>query len=106
MKNEFRASLFRVKPGKLDQWKAWCEKLQTTLYSQAIETLTEEKLRQEVAILLTIDDEYYVVGCMEGKNYVAPNAARDINREHQRHKSECLDKVSQADILYNLESEE
>lgn len=93
--------LFLVKEGKWDKWKDWCHELATTLQSEALLTLEEEKVLQELAVGFMVDDKHYVLGFMEG-DCLPANLERELNQRHQAMRAECLEKVSDGELLYNL----
>ncbi len=102
MKSRLHANLFKVKPGKLGQWKAWCEKIQNQLRDEAVKTLLEEGVRQEAAMLFELEGSHYVLGFMDADTLAPANEAHEINRQHRLQKKECLEKVSRVETLYYL----
>lgn len=85
--------IFKVKNGKLDQWKEWCSKLNISLRMEAIQTLKEENLTLEGCFLFKIIDEYYIFSVSDSDGEVLPALDSDINNTHKLMKSECLDKI-------------
>jgi hypothetical protein len=96
-----KAVLFKIKPGKREQWEKWCLELSTTLKNDALATLHEEKLVQELAISFSINNEDFLLGYAEGENLPA-NIEKEINMKHKKMKEECLERVSDANILYHF----
>lgn len=93
--------LLRVKEGKLETWKAWCAELEGARRAEAIETLNEEKVSEEICTLFFINNEAYVLGYVVGEMLPA-NMSREINQKHKQMKSDCLEYVSEAETLYHL----
>jgi hypothetical protein len=96
-----KAILFKVKTGQWSAWNAWCTKIHTTLRDEALLTLAEEKVLQEMTFGFEINAERYVLGYVDGECLPA-HMEREINQEHVRMKEECLERLSNADILYSL----
>lgn len=76
--------LLKIKPGKIDQWKSWCAKLQGEYHEEAIRTLVEEENIRESIILI---GEYVLYG-MEGN--LKPGSDCELNLEHRRNVRDCL----------------
>lgn len=102
-RNMSKATLFRIKEGKKDVWYAWCNELATTLRSEAEETLEEEKVTHELFVGLSLDGSDYVLGYMDGECLPA-NMDREINQKHKHMREACLERVSEADVLYDIRS--
>ena len=96
-----KAKLFKVKREYLEEWKEWCRELQNERLEEVKETLAEEELLQEAAFLLTHDNQFYVLGFMEGEGFPA-NMERNINKIHKGKKEKCLEYVGPAEILYHI----
>lgn len=96
-----KAYLFKIKEGKKDIWYNWCQKLSTSLRSEALSTLEEEQIIQELAIGITLPEGQYFIGYMDGE-YLPANLDREINQRHQSMKEECLERAGPVDILYDL----
>lgn len=97
-----QGNIFKIREGKLDQWKNWCHKINTELRNEAIETLKEEKVIQEAFVLLNIDGSSYAIGMGEGE--CLPATSRSINMEHKKQARECLEKIGKIDCLYHLKA--
>ncbi|MDO8571242.1 MAG: DUF6176 family protein [bacterium] len=99
--------IYKIKEGKLDQWKNWCLKLNSTLRNEAIQTLKEENLTMEGFFLFKINNEHYTVGLSyaEGESSLALDS--DLNNMHKKMKNECLEKIERGrgEKLYFLEIE-
>ncbi len=100
-----KAILFRIKEGKKEQWYAWCAELADVLREEAIRTLKEEKVSHELALGFSLENTDYVVGYMEGECLPA-NMDREINQRHKEMREECLERVRDATVLYDLKREE
>ncbi len=96
-----KAVLFKVNDGQWEYWKEWCTELSTSLRSEAMLTLEEEKLVQELTLSFNLGDSIYVIGYMDGDS-LPVNMSRDINIKHKAMKDQCLQRVSEASVLYNL----
>lgn len=96
-----KAVIFRVKEGYYETWKNWCIELNTTLSEEAHLSLEEEEVFQELTLGFIIDDVHYILGFMDGECLPA-NMDRDINRRHKEMKKQCFERVSEAEVLYNL----
>jgi hypothetical protein len=97
--------LYKIKDGKLEDWRTWCQKLQLGLRGQATATLSEEAVLFEVftnfqllntwyALGLTIEDSSKIVG--------KPDMSNPINIEHRRIKKDCLEPVTESELGYWL----
>lgn len=100
-----KAVLFKVKDK--DTWVKWCEELATTLHEESLETLNEEKVRQEMTMIFTVNKVDYVLGYVDGEMLPA-NMNREINQKHKAMKEQCLELIVDADvnILYNLKTKD
>ena len=56
---------------------------------------------QELALGFTLNNEHYVIGFMDGE-CLPSNPERTINQQHNEMKRTCLERVSDADVLYNI----
>lgn len=102
-----QARLFRVKEGKLDQWLAWCQRLNGELRDEAAATLKDEGIRDEFFITFEIDRVHYTLGAVLTPNGETPKPADSsvaINAEHKRLKRECLELVGKGDFSYFIEA--
>lgn len=97
-----KAVLWKVRPGKLDQWRQWCAQIRGDAATEAIETLKEENVAEELCVLLLVGGEHYVVGLVRADGPRPPNPSRPINQLHSRMKQECLAYVGEQEILYRL----
>jgi len=98
-----KAVLLKVKAGEWENWKGWCEELSTTLLTEAITTLEEEKVVQELTLGFEIDNQRYVIGFMDGECLPA-NMDREINQKHKAMRVQCLEYVCEAEVLSNIKS--
>lgn len=97
-------AIFRVKKGRLDQWRAWCHELETSFREDALDSLRQEQIIQEAAFLFEIEGEYYVLGFMNGEGLPA-DMTKEVNIKHKQAKEECLERVSDITVLYNLQAQ-
>lgn len=96
-----KGAILKVKSGHLEQWRSWCDELETSLYAEALNTLKEEQVFQEAAFLFELSGEYYVFGFIDGE-CLQPDMTKEINIKHKRMKDECLERVSNIEVLYNI----
>jgi hypothetical protein len=99
-----KAVLLRVKDGQWETWTQWCTELNTTLRKEAILTLHEEQVLQELTLGFSLNNEHYIIGFMDG-DCLPANMKRDINQRHQEMKRQCLERVDDVAVLYNIKSE-
>ena len=96
-----QGNVFKVKEGKLEQWKAWCEELNTTRKAEALETLKEEGLIYASFVLFSLNGDHYAIGMGIGEGKES-NKNREINQRHMEMKRECLEKVDSFNVLYEI----
>ncbi len=87
--------IFKIKEGKLQQWKDWCEFLRKN-EKEVFETMKEEKVTRELAVRVG-DTVLYV---MEGE--MLPSTNKDLNIQHQKNLVECLEPVTDAEVLFDF----
>lgn len=97
-------AIFRVKQDRLDQWRAWCNELETSFHEDALDSLKQEQIFQEAAFLFEIKGEFYVLGFMDGECLPA-DMTKEVNIKHKQAKEECLERVSDITVLYNLQAQ-
>jgi hypothetical protein len=100
-----KAVLLKVKSGQWEVWKKWCAELNTTLRSEAILTLEEEQVLQELTLAVVLNGEHYVIGFMDG-DCLPANTKRSVNQRHNEMKQNCLEYVDDVEVLYNIKHEE
>lgn len=96
-----KAVLLKVKKGQWENWKTWCTELNTNLRAEAMLTLEEERVFQELTLGFSMGDEHYIIGFMDGECLPA-NMDREINQKHKEMKRQCLDYMNEVEILYNI----
>jgi hypothetical protein len=96
--------LLKIKKGKEDIWKEWCKKIQNQLYDEAVESLKEEKVKQEIVIKFELQNSTYSIAFMDG-DCLPANPNREINKMHKQMKAECIESVSDAELLYNVKAD-
>lgn len=98
-----KMNLFKIKEGKLDQWKQWCIELATTKKEEALETLKEEKILIEGFKLFCIGTDYYTIGyAFFNESIQKANGEKEINIIHKKNKTECLEFIMKLDDLYSF----
>ncbi|MBP9826949.1 hypothetical protein KBC99_00545 [Candidatus Saccharibacteria bacterium] len=96
-----RAVLFRIKPDKEQVWRDWCSQIYGQYRNEAIESLNEEGLIQEMSLLFKVENATYMIGYMDGEAKPS-NKEREINKIHAEKRQECLEYVGEAEVLYSL----
>ncbi len=94
------ARVYKIQSGKLEQWKSWCEKLNTSLRDEAKSTIKEEGGTFESVLVFSLGDDWYTVGISDAVK--SGNMDRAINQEHQRQKKECLESGVSVEVFYSL----
>lgn len=91
--------LLKVKPGKEQEWRDWCNELNTTRRVEAKTSLKEENLLREGCYMFKRSDDIFVVGFMEweGERYLGQDK---ITQEHFAKIKECLDSIDTGEELY------
>lgn len=56
---------------------------------------------QELTIGFEINDTCYVVGFMDGECLPA-NMDREVNKRHKAMKQQCLERIGETDVFYNI----
>lgn len=99
-----KANIFKIKDGKLDQWLAWCDELNTTRRDEALATLQDEGVSCEFFITFQINGAHYTLGAeiADEKSATSPSNEQSINLVHKKIKGECLEFVSSGDFSYLL----
>jgi hypothetical protein len=97
--------VIKIKKNKLEEWKKWCNEIQTKYRKEAIKTLHEEKCTQELFSIFQINDDWYTIGMSEGE-CLPSNKQTELNRLHEQKKQRCLESqhVSRAEVLYHIKS--
>ncbi len=93
--------IFKVKSEHLERWRTWCEELMTSLQGEALITLREEQILQEASFLFELSGKYYIFGFVDGE-CLPGDMTKEINIKHKKIKEECLERISEAEVLYNL----
>ncbi|OGZ43841.1 MAG: hypothetical protein A3J55_00180 [Candidatus Ryanbacteria bacterium RIFCSPHIGHO2_02_FULL_45_17b] len=89
-------TIWKIKSGKLEVWKAWCHELMTTRYEEALITISEENLVHEKCVIFEKEGENYVIythGTVEGKAKKKANMDHAVNKKHFKIMKECLEYV-------------
>lgn len=94
--------LRKVKEGKLELWRNWCELLRTVHRDEARETLKEEGVTYEAFLCFELNDQWYSLGCSTTPTHPT-NLDRELNRKHRAMRKECLESASvPLDVLYDF----
>ncbi len=101
--SQTKAVLLKIKEGQWEVWRDWCRELSGALRFEAVLTLQEEKVLQEMALGFQINGERYVIGFVEGEALPA-KMDREINQRHQAMKLQCLEHVEKVEILYIIKN--
>jgi hypothetical protein len=95
--------LFKIKEGKLDQWKQWCDLLMTVKKEEALYSLALEKVYRETCLYFNINNTTYIIGSVSFLQDTKPaDMTLSVNVEHGRQKKECLEFVCNIDTLYDI----
>lgn len=94
-----KCKIFKIKEGKLQQWKDWCAFLNSHK-AEVLGSMKEEGLTQEFSILY---DDTVLFYCVVGKSL--PSTDKEINRLHKKNRVECLEPVV-SDVLFDFKIEE
>lgn len=97
----FKAKLYRVLPGKVEEWKDWCKELQTTFAEEAKFTIQDEGNFFEGGYCFEIAGEYYTFGFAEGE-FLPVDSENELNKKHYQKKQACLGEEISLQALYFL----
>jgi len=86
--------IFKIKEGKIQQWKDWCIFLNEHK-PEVLETLKEEKVTRECAVLRGDTVFYFMIG--EGH----PSSDTELNIQHRKNVKECLEPV-EGEVLFDF----
>ena len=92
--------LFEIKKGKGTKWKKWCQLLRGAYRHEVERSLAEEKVEHEMFISFELNGKIYGLAYMKG-DCLPSNQTRAVNRIHREKTKECLERVSQANIMYS-----
>lgn len=84
--------LFKLKNKKVATWRAWCESLMTAHKEDALASLVEEHVTQEMWVTFQLNGNWYTLGCgheLDKAGAVNPNRA--VNKIHKAMKEECFE---------------
>jgi hypothetical protein len=98
-----RINFFKIKQGKKATLAEWCERLNTTLRTEAIETLKEEGIKREIFRLYEIDGQDYLMTYEEADGEpTGANILKEINKQHRAILDECIEKRMPGKNLYDI----
>lgn len=97
-------ALFKIKQGREDQWKQWCDLVSTTFKEEAERTIKDENLVFEGALIFEIDETSYTLLYMqEDAGGAKPSdKTNTLNIEHNKNKRECLEPVAKGQSVFFL----
>ncbi len=84
--------LYKILPGKRDQWLAWCQELETRK-SEVLESLRQENCARETWVVF---GEYVVAHVEFLPDGLQKSDDRPLNLEHRRQRKECLEKIEES----------
>ncbi len=89
-------SIIKIKPGKLNRLKKWCNELQKRK-KEVVETLRKEKVYTESAFLHKTKNGNFLIYYIEAEDFsramnVYKKSKRKIDKEHKQVLKETLDK--------------
>lgn len=96
-------AIFKIKDGKLDQWKNWVEYLRAQK-EEVIKSLQEENLISEKCFVFNINTDWYTLFTSEGEGKPA-NMDRVLNQEHKKNMKECFESkiIPENMYFFNIE---
>jgi|GEM_PF-1557063 len=98
-------ALFKVKEGKLDQWKQWCFLLTTARNKEATDSLCGENALEEEWILFSVGADHYVYASTSYFDTPLPSdKTLAINQEHIQQRQDCLECVARGETLCHIQS--
>lgn len=96
--------LFKVKPGKLEEWREWSEVLRAR-EAEVLDTLQQENASRELATLFTVGNEHFVYMAMEFSAAEQPADMNvELNQLHRKHLTECLEPIAKGEPLYDFKA--
>ena len=102
--NYSNVNVFKIKDGKLETWREWCNQLNTTRRSEAMAALEQEGVNCEFFAIFKIKDHYYTLGAEIGGQTGGTLNPEDseINATHKKIKEECLEYIGPGNFSYLL----
>lgn len=95
-------TIFKIKEGKLQQWKDWCAYL-LEHKEEVLATMQHEHASRELFTFFSDGITTYVIGHSEFfADPVRADMTVPLNIEHRKNMSECLERVGPAEILYDI----
>lgn len=106
--NQPPAKLYRIREGKLNEWRNWCQQMYTELRVEASATLMDENVAEEFFLTFQIDQTWYTLGTVITNDGQEPKSAtpKDLNRRHREKIRACLEPVGHAEFSYFLTSKD
>lgn len=95
--------LFKIKEGKLNVWKEWCNELMHSRKEEAIATFADENVKRETFVMFTTKEGNFVTGrneYIEDLRKGSPDV--QINIDHKIKMRECLEPLAPGDIICDL----
>lgn len=98
----FKTKLYRVNPGSIDEWRAWCAEIQGPYSETARDTIREEGNELEGFLSFEAGGEWYALGFASGE-FLAVNQKDGLNQQHSAKKRACLGEEIPLETLYFLD---
>ena len=99
--NNQEVIIFEINEKRIQKWKKWCNLLKSTYRNEIIKSLEEEGADHEMFISFELNGKTYGIAYLEG-NCAPYNKEREVNKIHHSRTTECLRRVSKANILYSI----
>lgn len=99
-----KKSLYKIKEGRTELWKSWCNLLMTIHYDEAVQTIKEEQLVREACWFFKVDKDkyiYYEHEPREGHVKLPWSRKHLINWVHFYLLNECLVYIESGDHVEN-----
>jgi len=97
--------LFKLKPEKLSVVKDWCEKINSELKKEALNSLAEENCTHEIFATFSLNNTHYLVAHMEPipeRELIPSNQNKEINKKHREILKESIEEEIPLETLYDL----
>lgn len=95
--------IYQIHQNKLPKLIVWGNKIEGVYFSEAVETLKQENCTREYFYYFSINDIDFIVGNMEGSNFLSPEKTK-LNIEHKRILKECIKQEVKIDKIYDISS--
>jgi hypothetical protein len=95
--------LYKLKQDKKEIFLNWGILLQTKYLAEVKETLKQENCTKELFNFFELNNEFYVIGHMEGDNFVKPELT-ELNIQHKQILKDCFEASIELKEVYNIKS--